>query len=140
MTGKAPIPPLDPQDWDEYRALAHRMLDDSLDYLRDVGKRPAWQPMPAAVRHGLTDEPLPRAGVGDAKAYDDFLALVRPYPNGNIHPRFWGWVMGTGTPQSAMADFLSSVMNPNVGGLEQSPVLVERLPGVPISYMCGTAR
>jgi glutamate/tyrosine decarboxylase-like PLP-dependent enzyme len=34
--------------------------------------------------------------------------------------------MGTGTPQSAMADFLSSVVNPNVGGLEQAPVLVEK--------------
>jgi aromatic-L-amino-acid decarboxylase len=51
---------------------------------------------------------------------------VRPYPNGNIHPRFWGWVMGTGTPQTAMADFLSSVVNPNLGGLEQAPVLVEK--------------
>jgi glutamate/tyrosine decarboxylase-like PLP-dependent enzyme len=126
MTTPDQLPPLDPADWDEYRALAHRMLDESLDYLRDVGERPAWKPMPGAVRAALADEPLPRAGMGDAKAYDDFVSLVRPYPNGNIHPRFWGWVMGTGTPQAAMADFLSSVMNPNVGGLEQSPVLVER--------------
>ncbi len=122
----APVPPLDPEDWEAYRTLAHRMLDESLDYLRDVGKRPAWQPMPADVRARLSDEPLPRTGVGDAQAYDDFVRYVRPYPNGNIHPRFWGWVMGTGTPQTAMADFLSSVMNPNVGGLEQSPVLVEQ--------------
>lgn len=126
MTAHDPIAPLDPADWDAYRALAHRMLDDSLDYLRDVGTRPAWKSMPAAVRVELADEPLPRTGIGDEKAYDDFVSLVRPYPNGNIHPRFWGWVMGTGTPQAAMADFLSSVMNPNVGGLEQSPVLVEQ--------------
>jgi len=119
-------PPLDPADWDAYRALAHRMLDESLDYLRDVRERPTWQPMPEGVRTALTSEPLPRAGRGDAAAYDDFLQLVRPYPNGNIHPRFWGWVMGTGTPQAAMADFLSSVVNPNCGGLEQAPVLVER--------------
>ncbi len=123
---KNPIPPLDPEDWDEYRTLAHQMLDDSLDYLRDVRERPTWTPMPAEVRRELTDAPIPRDGVGDAAAYEDFLRLVRPYPNGNIHPRFWGWVMGTGTPQSAMADFLSSVMNPNVGGFEQSPVLVEQ--------------
>lgn len=118
--------PLDPQDWDAYRALAHRMLDESIDYLRDVRERPTWRPMPADVRAALSNEPLPRAGRGDAAVYEDFLHLVRPYPNGNIHPRFWGWVMGTGTPQAAMADFLSSVMNPNVGGLEQSPVLVEK--------------
>jgi aromatic-L-amino-acid decarboxylase len=120
------IPPLDPANWDEYRTLAHRMLDESLDYLRDVRERPAWTPMPAAVRERLSSEPVPRAGLGDRAAYDDFVSLVRPYPNGNIHPRFWGWVMGTGTPQTAMADFLSSVVNPNLGGLEQAPVLVER--------------
>ena len=120
------IPPLDPQDWDAYRALAHRMLDESLDYLRDVGERRPWTPMPADVRQALGTEPLPRTGMGDAKAYEDFLSLVRPYPNGNIHPRFWGWVMGTGTPQAAMEDFLASVMNPNVGGFEQSPMLVEK--------------
>jgi glutamate/tyrosine decarboxylase-like PLP-dependent enzyme len=118
--------PLDPQDWESYRALAHRMVDDSLDYLRDVRERPAWRPMPGAVRSALGTEPLPREGRGEEATYADFLELVRPYPNGNIHPRFWGWVMGTGTPQGAMADFLSSVMNPNVGGLEQSPVLVEK--------------
>jgi aromatic-L-amino-acid decarboxylase len=123
---KDPIPPLDPANWDEYRTLAHRMLDESLDYLRDVRERPTWTPMPAAVKERLANEPVPRAGLGDGAAYDDFVSLVRPYPNGNIHPRFWGWVMGTGTPQTAMADFLSSVVNPNLGGLEQAPVLVEK--------------
>lgn len=120
------IPPLDPQDWDAYRALAHRMVDDSIDFLRDVRTRPAWQPMPAEVKAHLAGEPLPVKGAGDAAAYDDFLRYVRPYPNGNIHPRFWGWVMGTGTPQTAMADFLASVINPNVGGLEQAPKFVEQ--------------
>src|SRR5688572_14468824 len=105
------IPPLDPEDWEAFRALAHQMVDDSLDYLRDVGDRRPWTPMPAAVRQALKDEPIPREGLGDGAAYQGFLDLVRPYPNGNIHPRFWGWVMGTGTPLSAMADFLSSVVN-----------------------------
>ena len=30
--------------------LAHRMVDDSIDFLRDIRDRPAWQPMPAEVR------------------------------------------------------------------------------------------
>jgi glutamate/tyrosine decarboxylase-like PLP-dependent enzyme len=120
------IPPLDPRDWESYRALAHRMLDESLDYLRDLRERPTWTPTPAAVRAEIRDEPVPRHGRGDAAAYDDFLRLVRPYPNGNIHPRFWGWVMGTGTPQAAMADFLSSVVNPQMAGLEHAPVYVEQ--------------
>jgi len=120
------LPPLDPTDWEQYRALAHRMVDESLDYLRDVGTRPAWIPTPPGVRSEIRDEALPRTGVGDTKAYDDFLRLVRPYPNNNIHPRFWGWVMGTGSPQAAMADFLSSVVNPQLAGLDHAPAYVEQ--------------
>lgn len=33
---------LDPQDWSEVRALGHRMLDDMIDYLKSVRKRPVW--------------------------------------------------------------------------------------------------
>lgn len=120
------ITPIDPQDWEAYRALAHRMLDESLDYLRDVRERPTWTPTPEAVRSEIRDEAVPRTGLGDEAAYDSFLRLVRPYPNGNIHPRFWGWVMGTGSPQAAMADFLSSVVNPQMGGIDHSPVYIEQ--------------
>ena len=119
-------PPLDPADWESYRTLAHRMLDESLDYLRDIAKRPAWIPTPPAVRASIADEAVPTKGLGDAQAYEDFKELVRPYPNNNIHPRFWGWVMGTGSPQAAMADFLSSVVNPQMGGLDHAPIYVEQ--------------
>ena len=120
------IVPIDPQDWEAYRALAHRMLDESLDYLRDVRERPTWTPTPEAVRSEIRDEAVPRTGLGDEAVYESFLRLVRPYPNGNIHPRFWGWVMGTGSPQAAMADFLSSVVNPQMGGIDHSPIYIEQ--------------
>src|SRR3954462_5070181 len=84
---------LDPADWDEFGRLAHRMLDDTLRHLATLRGRPVWQPMPDEVR-GAFQAPLPRSGSGDAAAYDDFARLVRPYPNGNLHPRFWGWVQG----------------------------------------------
>ena len=34
---------LDPADWDATRTLAHRMVDDAIDRLRDVRDRPVWQ-------------------------------------------------------------------------------------------------
>lgn len=118
--------PLDPTDWAAYRALAHRMLDESLDHLRGVRTRPTWTPTPEAVRAEIKGEAVPRQGKGEEAVYEDFLRLVRPYPNGNIGPRFWGWVMGTGTPQAAMADFLASVINPQMGGLDHAPIYVEQ--------------
>jgi len=41
---------------------------------------------------------------------------VLPHPMGNIHPRFWGWVIGTGTPFGMLAEMLAAGMNPNLGG------------------------
>ena len=45
---------------------------------------------------------------------------------GNDHPRFWGWYMGAGNPVGNLADLLASVLNPNLGGADHSPVLVEQ--------------
>jgi aromatic-L-amino-acid decarboxylase len=115
---------LDPADWEAFRALAHRMVDDTLDHLRTLRDQPAWQPMPPAVRDGFR-EPLPRAGEGEDAAYAQFRHRILPYPNGNLHPRFWGWVQGTGTPLGMMSDMLAAAMNPHLGGLNHAPALVE---------------
>ena len=115
---------LDPQDWDQVRRLGHRMVDDVLEYLRTVRSRPAWQRPPEDVRARLR-RPVPRAGEGAERAYEDFLENVLPYPSGNVHPRFWGWVMGTGTPLTVLAEMLAAAMNPNVSGFEDGSALVE---------------
>lgn len=41
---------LDPTDWEPLRCLARRMVDDAVDYTRDVRDRPVWQDMPADLR------------------------------------------------------------------------------------------
>ncbi|MFL5383175.1 MAG: pyridoxal phosphate-dependent decarboxylase family protein [Longimicrobiaceae bacterium] len=115
---------LDPPDWDAFRALAHRMVDDTVAHLASLRDQPAWRPMPDDVR-GSFAEPLPLEGVGDAAAYEAFAERVRPYPNGNLHPRFWGWVQGTGTPLAMMAEMLAAALNPHLAGFNQAPKLVE---------------
>ena len=59
LRGSEPDPDesLDPADWEAFKDLAHRLLDDVLDHLRAVPERPAWRPVPAAVRQALA-EPL----------------------------------------------------------------------------------
>jgi aromatic-L-amino-acid decarboxylase len=116
---------LDPADWSELRALGHRMVDDMMDYLEHVRERPAWRSVPAESRVAL-DEPTPRGPTDPAVVYQHFREHVLPYPTGNIHPRFWGWVMGTGTPLAMLADMLASGMNPHLAGYDQSPALLER--------------
>jgi glutamate/tyrosine decarboxylase-like PLP-dependent enzyme len=115
---------LDPQDWDAVRALAHHIVDDMLDYLKTIEDRPIWQPIPADVMAQL-QTPVPHEGGGAESAYKAFVEQVLPYPMGNIHPRFWAWVMGTGTPLGALADMLAAALNSNLGGGEHGPTHVE---------------
>jgi aromatic-L-amino-acid/L-tryptophan decarboxylase len=115
---------LDPENWDALRILGHRMLDDMFDHLAAVRERPVWQPFPEAVKARLA-EPLPRAGRPAESVYDQFLRDILPYPPGNTHPRFWGWVIGTGTPLAMLADMLASGMNPQSAGIQEAARYVE---------------
>jgi len=102
---------LDPQDWEALRRLGHRMVDDVLDSLRSVRERAPWQRPPEGVRARFR-RPVPRAPEGAERAYQDFLETVLPYPSGNVHPRFWGWVMGTGTPLTVLSEMLAAAVLP----------------------------
>ena len=118
---------LDPNnaaEWEELRTLGHRMVDDMLEYLRTVRERAAWRPVPDGVRANL-DEPLPRGPTPATAVYEQFQRDVLPYPTGNVHPRFWGWVIGTGTPLAMLADMLASGMNPQVAEFDDAPAVVE---------------
>jgi aromatic-L-amino-acid decarboxylase len=116
---------LDPEDWEAFRALAHQALDAAIDSLRDVRQRPVWQPVPPAVRKHLSEN-VPAEGIGLAETYDQFREWIFPYPTGNIHPRFWGWVHGTGTTTGIMAEMLGAAMNSNCGGRDHGALYVER--------------
>lgn len=125
---KIPLPEetLDPQDWESMRLLGYRMVDDMMDYLENVRERPAWQHAPEQVKAHF-EAPVPFDPQPPEEVYEEFLANVLPYPIGNIHPRFWGWVFGTGTPFGALADFLAASMNTNSGDLDHhSAIHVEK--------------
>ncbi len=115
---------LDPRNWDELRALGHKMLDDSLDYLASLRDQPAWQPMPDRVKASFSTA-LPLEAQPAEAIYQEFVDNILPFTNGNRHPRFWGWVQGTGTPLAMLADMLASGLNPHMAGFNQAPALVE---------------
>ncbi|MDQ2871977.1 MAG: pyridoxal-dependent decarboxylase, partial [Candidatus Eremiobacteraeota bacterium] len=71
-------------------------------------------------------EPMPREPADFERVYREFAESIAPYPAGNVHPRFFGWVQGTGTPSGAIAEMLAATMNANVGGRDHSAVYVER--------------
>jgi glutamate/tyrosine decarboxylase-like PLP-dependent enzyme len=115
---------LDPENWEEMRALAHRMVDDAITYLETARERPVWQPIPEEVAAHF-EEQAPHKPAGAEAAYQEFLETIFPYPMGTTHPRFWGWYMGAGTVLGALADLMASTQNSNLGGGNHVANLVE---------------
>jgi aromatic-L-amino-acid/L-tryptophan decarboxylase len=115
---------LDPDDWDEMRALGHQMIDDMFEHLGSLREQPAWQPLPVEIAAALR-EPLPTRPTPAADVYRQFLEQILPFTNGNRHPRAWGWVRGTGTPLAMLADMLASGVNAHLAGGQQAPTVVE---------------
>ncbi len=116
---------LDPSDWSAFRAQSHRVLDDALDYLERIRDEPAWREVPDDVKTRLR-APMPQEPAGFEGAYREFSEAIFPYNGANVHPRFFGWVQGTGSASGAIAELLAATMNANVGGRNHGAVYVER--------------
>jgi glutamate/tyrosine decarboxylase-like PLP-dependent enzyme len=128
MTAKRPAldtPSLDPEDWTQTRAQAHRMLDDMLDYIAYIRDRPVWVPVPETVRENFRSE-IPRTATPLEAVHREFMEFVLPYAGGNVHPGFMGWVQGGGTAAGMLAEMLAGGLNANLGGRDQAPLEVER--------------
>jgi len=115
------IPP-DPQNWDDFRAAAHALLDACVDRLAQPAEHP-WQPVPEDIRAGYAIT----APLGDEAALATRLqAEVMPYATGNTHPRFFGWVHGSGLATGLMSEMVAAAMNSNCGGRDHGMVYMER--------------
>jgi glutamate/tyrosine decarboxylase-like PLP-dependent enzyme len=115
---------LDPRDFAAFRADAHQLLDACIDHLEGVRERP-WQPVDAAAQAALAPA-LPETGIGESALARELAELVLPLGTGNTHPRFFGWVHGTGLHAGLLADMTASAMNSNCGGRGHGAIHVER--------------
>jgi hypothetical protein len=109
---------LDPENWDEIRTLGHHMLDDMIDHQRDIASMPFSFTTKEAIEDicvHLTDE-----GEGEEKVYEVFQRSIRPYLLMNAGPRFWGAVVGTGSPYGMLAEMLTGGLNSNVEAIAAS--------------------
>jgi len=115
---------LDPENWAEMRKIGHQMIDDIMDHLELIRNQPSWRSMPIEAKQFLKN-PVPQKPEDIKKVYQDFKQYILPYNKGNIHPRFFAWVQGTGTPFGVLAEMLAATMNPNVAIGEHAAMYVE---------------
>lgn len=116
---------LDPTDWTAFRREAHAALDACIDHLSTVAAGPVWRPVPDAVKAHFA-APLPRDGTPLETILAECATAVMPYATGNLHPRFFGWVHGAGTPVGMVAEMIAATLNANCGGRDHGAIYVER--------------
>jgi len=100
---------LDPENWDTFRVLGHKMLDDMINYLETVGQkqhRLATKEEISAIK-----KPLSREGVGEEQAYSEFVESMMPSMIAQKSARWWGWVVGGGSPYGMLTSMLTGGLN-----------------------------
>ncbi len=74
--------------------------------LTDLPRRPVFQTFPRELAEEfLNGDGPPKEGLDSEEVPWEFAAKVEPYPFGNGHPRFYGWV--NGQPPSASSPTLA---------------------------------
>ncbi|MBF9131224.1 aminotransferase class V-fold PLP-dependent enzyme [Plantactinospora sp. S1510] len=111
---------------DDVRQLGHRTVEIIVAYLSGLRERPVFQPYPTDLAGALGAERAPDHGATVDAVLDDFLQRVAPYPFGNGHPRFFGWVNSPPHLLGIVADALAATMNPSVAGGNHAAVHIER--------------
>jgi len=114
---------LEPSDWSAFRKQAHAVLDATLTHLEEAREGRVWTPVPDDLAETLK-APLPSDGIG-TEAVSTALTDLLPYGVGNTHPRFFGWVHGSGTPSNMLAEMVAAAMNANCGGRNHIGLKVE---------------
>src|ERR1051326_5486728 len=94
---------LDPENWEELKNLGHEMVDVMLEFMKSQRQQPAWrkpgEDVKCFLKENLPDQPQNREQI-----FRDFVNNILPYSKGNVHPRYWAWVEGGGTPFGMLAD------------------------------------
>lgn len=115
---------LDPLDWTVFREQAHRMLDAAVDKMQNNREGRVWTAFPDDMKATFQAR-LPVHGIG-AEATQSRMQALLPYGVGNTHPRFFGWVHGSGTPGNLIAEIAAAAINANLGGRDHGAMYVEK--------------
>ncbi|SDK31536.1 pyridoxal phosphate-dependent decarboxylase family protein [Streptomyces indicus] len=100
---------------EELRALLRRSADWAADHLAAVPEGPVRPHFPEEQARLLESGALDEAPRSPEAVVDDILDLIAPYPLGNGHPAFFGWVISPPAPIGIAADLIASAVNANVG-------------------------
>lgn len=121
--------PLRPKwEWsaEEIRRVGNRVVDLIAKHLTELPDEPVFRPFPSELAGKYLGSAIPASPRDADELLDAFARDIEPYPFGNGHPRFYGWVNSPPAVLAIFADALAAAMNPSCAGGNHAAVYVER--------------
>ncbi len=78
---------LDPEDWEAFRVVAQRAIDDTIAQVRGLREEKVWQRLSANAEDGIS-RPLGETGIAEEATYELVREHILPHRLGNILPRY----------------------------------------------------
>lgn len=110
---------------DEFRALGYRVVDMIAEYYNSLRERPVFPAKRSEEVAARFKEPLPEVGQAPHAILDEWADKILPNTTHVGSPRYFGFVMGSGTMMATLAEALAASVNMNTGGWKASPAGTE---------------
>src|SRR3990172_6445491 len=108
-----------------FRKLGYRVIDSIADYYRAIRDVPVFPGRTSREVAELFEEPLPEKGQAPDRVLDAWTEKVLPNTTHLGSPRYFGFVNGSGTMISVLAEALAASVNMNVGAWKPAPAATE---------------
>jgi aromatic-L-amino-acid/L-tryptophan decarboxylase len=102
---------------EQFRELGHELVDQLAAFLANLAERPVSPPpVPDDIRGLLRDFALRDEGAAPDQLLRAATGALTSAGSFAGHPRWWGYINGSGAPLGVLGDFLASAVNQNVSG------------------------
>jgi aromatic-L-amino-acid decarboxylase len=112
-------------DPDEFRQLGYRVVDMISDYYASVREIPVFPAHTSREVEAAFEEPLPEEGQEPGSVLAEWEQKVLPFTTHLGSPRYFGFVNGSGTMISTLAEALAASVNMNSGAWKPAPAATE---------------
>jgi aromatic-L-amino-acid decarboxylase len=126
-------------DRKEFRDLGHRVVDLLAEYFEHIEEKRVFPDVDPATVNQLFTEPLPQNPSSPDSVLDELEEKLLPYCTNVGHPGYMGLITPSPNPLGAIADFICSAINQNVGAYSIGPssVAMERRVVRWLTDLCG---
>jgi len=108
---------------EEIRRIGYLAAEAVAEHRQRLQSRPVFGKIGADA--ALFEEAIPETGQPIEKTLEFVRERILPFPMGNSHPRFYGFINATADPIGITADYLAAAMNPNCWGGDHAAIHVE---------------